>query len=103
MQYFTGQVAKFLGVHPNTVRLYEELNLISKVPRNMKVLFEEYEDSIIFRVYDFDSKYDLNKTSFTYYFMHLLSVSFFTYFFINTNLNIYISSYYFIWLFIYCL
>ncbi len=36
MQYFTSQIAKMVGVHPNTVRLYEELHLISNVPRNKK-------------------------------------------------------------------
>ncbi|MCC5909401.1 MAG: MerR family transcriptional regulator [Clostridiaceae bacterium] len=36
MKYYTSQIAKIVGVHPNTVRLYEKLNLISNVPRNKK-------------------------------------------------------------------
>ena len=31
--YSTSEVAKLIGIHPNTVRLYEELNLISKPER----------------------------------------------------------------------
>lgn len=31
--YSTGQVAKIIGVHPNTVRMYEEMGLISKADR----------------------------------------------------------------------
>ncbi len=33
MYYQTSQVAKITGIHPNTVRFYEEMNLISSVPR----------------------------------------------------------------------
>ncbi len=32
--YTTSEVADLIGVHPNTVRLYEELNLIPKPKRN---------------------------------------------------------------------
>lgn len=32
-KYKTAQVAKIIGVHPNTVRLYEKLDLIPKAPR----------------------------------------------------------------------
>lgn len=31
--YRTAQVAKIIGIHPNSVRLYEELGLISKPQR----------------------------------------------------------------------
>lgn len=33
MEYRTGQVARMMGVHPNTVRLYESLGLISPAKR----------------------------------------------------------------------
>lgn len=36
MQYLTSQIANILGVHPNTVRLYEKLNLISAVSRDKR-------------------------------------------------------------------
>ena len=32
-EYFTGQIAKIAGLHPNTVRLYEEWELIHKPER----------------------------------------------------------------------
>ena len=31
--YRTAQVAQIIGIHPNTVRLYEELGLISRPER----------------------------------------------------------------------
>ena len=31
--YRTAEVAEIIGIHPNTVRLYEELHLIPPVPR----------------------------------------------------------------------
>ncbi len=31
--YTTSEVAKIIGIHPNTVRLYEEWGFISKVER----------------------------------------------------------------------
>lgn len=33
MVYKTAQVAKLIGVHPNTIRFYEEMGLISTIPR----------------------------------------------------------------------
>jgi len=33
--YKTSEVAKIIGIHPNTVRLYEELGLISKPERQI--------------------------------------------------------------------
>jgi DNA-binding transcriptional MerR regulator len=33
MSYQTSQIAKIIGVHPNTVRFYEEIEFISPVPR----------------------------------------------------------------------
>ena len=33
MSYRTSKIAKIIGVHPNTVRFYEEIKFISPVPR----------------------------------------------------------------------
>lgn len=33
MTYKTAQIAKLVGVHPNTIRLYEKLNLLPPIPR----------------------------------------------------------------------
>lgn len=43
-QYKTAQVARIVGIHPNTVRLYEELQLVSKAQRleNGYRVFSEY-------------------------------------------------------------
>lgn len=51
MELFTSQVAKIVGVHPNTVRLYEELSFISHVPRNnsgYRVFSERHVDEMLF-------------------------------------------------------
>ncbi|TYQ18092.1 UNVERIFIED_CONTAM: DNA-binding transcriptional MerR regulator [Acetivibrio alkalicellulosi] len=36
MIYKTAEIAKLIGVHPNTVRFYEEMGLLPTVPRNEK-------------------------------------------------------------------
>lgn len=42
--YQTSQVAKLMGIHPNTVRLYEKLELMPKVERkeNGYRIFTDY-------------------------------------------------------------
>lgn len=34
MSYKTAQIAKMIGVHPNTIRFYEEMGLLPAIPRN---------------------------------------------------------------------
>ncbi len=47
--YKTAQVAKLIGIHPNTVRLYEELELISKpvrLPNGYRIYTELHVDQL---------------------------------------------------------
>jgi DNA-binding transcriptional MerR regulator len=43
ISYRTSEVAKIIGIHPNTVRLYEEMGLISK-PERMKNGYRVFND-----------------------------------------------------------
>lgn len=44
MTYKTSQVAKLIGVHPNTIRFYEEMGLLPVIPR-MKNGYRVFNDS----------------------------------------------------------
>ena len=45
--YSTSQIAKRVGLHPNTVRLYEEWGLIQK-PKQKKIKTKRKTDEAIF-------------------------------------------------------
>ena len=44
--YSTSDVAKLIGIHPNTVRLYEDLGLITRTERkeNGYRIFTDFQD-----------------------------------------------------------
>lgn len=43
MPYRTAQIAKLIGVHPNTIRFYEEMELLPVIPRN-KIGYRVFND-----------------------------------------------------------